>query len=138
MRLVDASVFVHAFLKPKRELSRHEVEIKERAKGIVRRINEGERVAITVVQLVEVANILETYMPLESALEIEEFLLTARNVRVLGVSKRDCERALSIAREKSVGLSDAIACVVMGREGIHEIYSFDRDFDRLGVKRVCE
>ena len=27
MRLVDASVFVHAFLKPKRELGRYEVEI---------------------------------------------------------------------------------------------------------------
>ena len=37
MRFVDASVFVHAFLKPKRELKPHEIKIKESAKKIVRR-----------------------------------------------------------------------------------------------------
>jgi len=47
----DASVLVHAFIKPKRKLKPHEVEIKETAKKIVSRINEGEEVGITVVQL---------------------------------------------------------------------------------------
>ena len=41
MRFVDASVFVYAFLKPRRELTPREAETKERAKNIVRRINEG-------------------------------------------------------------------------------------------------
>ncbi|MGC8932205.1 MAG: twitching motility protein PilT [Thermoproteota archaeon] len=137
MRFVDASVFVHAFMKPKRELKPHEVQIKNAAKGIVRRIDEGEEVAITVVQLAEIANILEDYMPLEEALEIEEFLLRAPNVKVVSISSRTCTEALELAKRKGVGLSDAIAYIAMLRNGIYEIYSFDKDFDKLeGVKRV--
>jgi len=107
MRFVDASVFVHAFMKPKRELKPHEVQIKNAAKGIVKRIDEGEEVAITVVQLAEIANILEDYMPLEEALEIEEFLLRAPNVKVVSISSRTCTEALELAKRKGVGLSYA-------------------------------
>ena len=139
MRLVDASVFVHAFLKPKRTLKRHEIRIKEKAKEIVRRINAGEEVGITVVQLAEVANILEAYLPLADALKVEEFLILAPNVKLFGITERDCIEALRVAQEAEVGLSDALAYVVMRRVGVEEIYSFDRDFDRLeGVKRVTD
>jgi len=137
LRFVDASVFVHAFLKPKRELKPHELEIKEAARDIVRRINEGERVGLTVVQLTEIANILEKYMPLEKALQVEKFLLYAPNVEVYGVNKRICVEALDVAEEKGVGLSDAIAYVAMLRHNIKEIYSFDKDFDKLeGIERI--
>ena len=139
MRFVDASVFVHAFIKPKRELKRHEVKIKESAKEIVRRINEGEEVATTAVQVAEIANILENYLPVEDALKVEEFLLLAGNVKVYGVTKKDCVKALKIAKDKAVGLSDAIAYVSMIDNGIEEVYSFDSDFDRLkGIKRITK
>lgn len=138
MRFVDASVFVHAFLKPKRKLKPHEIEIKESAKEIVRRINDGEEVGITVVQIVEIANLLESYLPLSEALKVEEFFLLAKNVNVFDVTKRDCLKALKISREGSVGLSDAIAYVVMTKIGVNEMYSFDSDFDRLNVKRITE
>lgn len=136
MRFVDASVFVHAFLKPKRELKPHEVRIKELAKEIVRRINDGEEVGITVVQVAEIANLLESYLLLNEALKVEEFLLLARNVNVFDVTKKDCLEALKICRERNVGLSDAIAYVVMMKSGVDEIYSFDDDFDKLDVRRV--
>ena len=137
MRFVDASVFVHAFLKPRRRLKPHEVDIKEAAKAVVRRINEGEEVGLTVVQLAEIVNILERYMPLEKALQVEKFLLYAPNVEVYGVDRRICVEALKVAEERGVGLSDAIAYVVMLQNNVKEIYSFDRDFDRLeGVERV--
>jgi len=137
LRFVDASVFVHAFLKPRRRLKPHEVDIKEAAKAVVRRINEGEEVGLTVVQLAEIANILERYMPLEKALQVEKFLLYAPNVEVYGVDRRICVEALKVAEERGVGLSDAIAYVVMLQNNVKEIYSFDRDFDRLeGVERV--
>lgn len=137
MRFVDASVFVHAFLKPRRRLKPHEVDIKEAAKAVVRRINEGEEVGLTVVQLAEIANILERYMPLEKALQVEKFLLYAPNVEVYGVDRRICVEALKVAEERGVGLSDAIAYIVMLQNNVKEIYSFDRDFDRLeGVERV--
>ncbi len=70
MRFVDASVFVHAFIKPKRKLKPHEVRIKESAKAIVKRINDGEEVGITVVQLAEIANLLESYLTLKDALKV--------------------------------------------------------------------
>jgi len=138
LRFVDASVFVHAFLKPKRKLKPHEIEIKESAKEIVRRINDGEEVGITVVQIVEIANLLESYLPLSEALKVEEFLLLAKNVNVFDVTKRDCLKALKISRERSAGLSDAIAYVVMMKIGVNEMYSFDSDFDKLNVKRITE
>lgn len=138
MRFVDASVFVHAFLKPKRKLKPHEIKVKESAKEIVKRINEDEEVGITVVQLTEIANLLESYLPLSEALRVEEFLLLARNVKVFDVTKKDCLKALEIAKEKDVGLSDAIAYVIMKKNDVEEIYSFDSDFDKLDVKRITE
>ena len=47
-RFMDASVFVHAYLKPKRPLKPQEVGVKEVAKRIVTRINGGERVLTSV------------------------------------------------------------------------------------------
>ena len=139
MRLVDASVFVHAFLKPRRKLQPHEKLIKESAKSIVRRINEGEKVAVTVVQLAEIANLLESHLPRELAAQVEEFLVRAPNVSVLTVDRRICSKALAVSAEHDVGLSDAIAYVVMQAEGIAEIYSFDRDFDGLpGIRRLTK
>jgi len=136
LRFVDASVFVYAFLKPRRELTPREAETKERAKNIVRRINEGERVGITVAQLVEVANVLEKYMG-EAAHQVERFLLHAPNVWVYPVDREVCVEALKVAMEKRVELTNAIAYVVMLRHGVGEIYSFDADFDGLeGIKRV--
>ncbi len=138
MKFVDASVFVHAFIKPRRELREHEIKIKEAAKNIVKRINEGEKVAISTVHVAEIANLLERYMHVDDALLIESFLLTARNMGVHDVVKRDCVSALEVAKDTKVGLSDAIAYVIMKKNGINEVYSFDHDFDRLNVKRITE
>ena len=45
---------------------------------------------------------------------------------------------MEIAKEKEVGLSDAIAYVIMKRVDADGIYSFDRDFDRLNIRRFEE
>jgi len=137
LKLIDASVFVHAFLKPRRKLKPHEAEIKKSAKAIVKRINEVEEVGLTVVQLAEIANILENYMPLEKALQIEKFLLYSPNVKIYKVDKKNCLKALKIAEEKKIGLSDAIAYTIMLENNIKEIYSFDKYFDKLKkIKRI--
>jgi predicted nucleic acid-binding protein len=137
MKFVDASVFVHAFIKPKRELKPHEVKIKQAAQKIVKRINEGEKIAISVVNLTEIANLLEAYMSLEDALVIEEFLI--RNAKLVTVNKQQYFEAIKIAKEKRVGLNDALTYVIMLKNKIYEIYSFDKDFDKLeGIKRIYE
>lgn len=139
MKFIDASVFVHAFIKPKRKLKPHEVKIKESAKAIVKKINEGEKVGLTVIQLAEIANIIENYMPLEDALQVEEFLLYAPNVKIYGVTRENCIKALKVAKNKIVGLNDAIAYIVMLENKIKEIYSFNKDFDKLeGIKRKTQ
>ncbi len=139
MRLIDANVFMYAFLRPKREIKPHERELKEKAKRIVKRVNDGEEVAITVVQLSEIANILESYLSLEEAREVEEFLVTVPNVKVIEVTGSDCLRAIELSKKEKIGFSDAIACAVMKRLGISEIYSFDKDFDRIaGIFRVTD
>ena len=53
VKFIDASVFVHAYLKPKRTLKPHEAAMKEAAKQIVTRVNGGEGVVISVVNLGE-------------------------------------------------------------------------------------
>ena len=139
MRFVDASVFVHAYLRPRRRLSQAELSIKKNAKTIVSRVNSGEEVMITVVHLAEVANILEDYLPLQEALAVEEALLFKDNIVVARVSREDYYAALQEAREVRVGLTDALAYTAMKERGVTEIYSFDKDFDRFGgVTRINE
>lgn len=137
MRFVDASVFVHAFIKPRRPLKEHEARIKESAKRIVRRISQGEEVCTTVVQVVEISNLLESHLPLAKAMEVADFFLNAENVTVRGVRQEDAMDALCCMSDAGIGLSDAIAYRDMLANKVAEIYSFDRNFDRLqGIARI--
>lgn len=137
LRFVDTSVFVHAYLKPKRVLKPSEVLIKEAARKIVTRINRGERVFTTVVHFGEMANILEDYLSVSDALNVERALCLRENVEIVTVTHEDYVAALDAAENEMVGLNDALALVAMKKHGVDELYSFDRDFDRLkNVKRL--
>jgi len=139
MRFIDSNVFIHAYIKPRRNLQKHEEEIKENAKNIIRSVNRGEEVVTTVVHLGEIANLLEDFMPLETAFEVMRGLLLKANIHVAEISHQYYLSALSTAEESAVGLNDALAYTFMTREGIGEIYSFDKDFDRLEkIKRVTK
>jgi len=136
---VDASVFVYAYLKPKRRLQPHEARIKEAAKKIVTRINEGEEVATSVVHFSEVCNIVEDFLPLHEALTIEGGLLLRDNILIHKVSEEDYLKALSIAEDQQVGANDSLAYVVMKEAGLRKIYSFDKDFDTFkDINRIAE
>jgi len=137
MRFVDASVFVHAYLKPIRTLTSEEVQIKNDARNIVRRLNGGEPSILSVVHFSEIANLLEGNLPLQEALEIEKALFLRSSIEIESVEKRDCSEALVEAELKNVGFSDALAYKLMMKRQVREIYSFDRDFDKMqGIKRV--
>jgi hypothetical protein len=139
MRFVDASVFVHAFIKPRRRLKVHEQRIKKNAKQIVKRIDSGEEIATSTVHLSEVANILEDFMPFNSALEIVTSLISKPSITLLSVTGKDCIKAVLIAQTNAIGFTDAITCLLMSESKMKEIYSFDRDFDRVkDVKRISE
>ena len=138
-RFVDASVFVHAYLRPKRDLKPHERQIKAHARAIVTRINEGERVVTSVVHLNEVANILEAWLPLDDARTILQGLCVRETVEILGADRRDLLEALSLGLDAGAGASDALAAVLMRAHGVEGVYSFDRDFDRFdGLTRISQ
>lgn len=130
-RFIDASVFVHAYLKPKRPLKPLEAQIKDAAKKIIIRINNGERVITSVVHFGEISNILEDHLPLTDALSIERALCLRENITVEGVLHEDYISALDEAERHRVGVNDALAYVVMKKHGLSEIYSFDKDFDKF-------
>ena len=80
---------------------------------------------------------MEDNASLDVALEVEESILLRENIKFIDVSKKDYLNAVEVAKKFKVGLNDALAYVVMKRIGIDEIYTFDKDFDRLpDVKRI--
>jgi len=138
-RFVDASVFVHAYLRPRRELKPYERKIKGQAQAIVARVNEGEAVVTSAVHFSEVANVLEDWMGLEAAQAVERGLCARETVEILPVARGDLLDALSTGSEVGVGTIDALAAVLMRDRGLRDIYSFNRDFDRFkDLRRVTE
>lgn len=137
MRFVDASVFVHAYLKPKRNLTTSEIQMKENARRIVSRLNEGEAAFTSSVHLAEIANIVEDYLPIKEAHEVESAICLRDTIEIETVSRSDCSEALAVSEENQLGLTDALAIVLMRRNGVTEIYSFDKDFDYISdIRRV--
>jgi len=136
---VDANVFVYAFLKTKRQLQLNELEIKQAAKNIVARISKGEKVITSVVHFSEICNVLEDHLPSEEAILLEKGLLYRENVSICEVAKEDYIKAVSIAEEPDVGVNDALAYVIMKKQAIRTIYSFDKDLDAFtDIQRVIK
>jgi len=137
MRFVDASLFLYAYLKPRKAVPDEVAEMKKNAKVIVKRINSGERVATSLTHVSEVANILEASMPIHESHMVMRDLIHSPTIAILEPSRENYVDAVEVAEEASVGLNDGVAYVLMKENGIEEIYSFDRHFDRFkDVRRV--
>ena len=112
-------------------------EMKRNAKAIMRRINAGEKAATSLVHLSEVANILEASMPVRKCHLVMRDLIHSPMISIFEPAREDYVDAVEVAEEVSVGLNDGVAYVLMRENGIEEIYSFDKHFDRFkDVKRV--
>ena len=139
MIFVDSNIFLHAFLRPRRELRSREREVKQRSKAIVERLRGGEEFTITTAHLSEVLNIIEAGLGLERSLGFLAWMGACENARITNVSKKDYEQALPVARNRKVSAIDALAYVSMRKMGITEAYTFDRHFDRFeDVTRLTE
>ena len=58
---------------------------------------------------------------------------------VCEVSKDDYLKAISVTEDQKVGVNDALAYVLMKRESIQTVYSFDKDFDAFtDISRIIE
>ena len=131
MRLVDSNIFLHAFLTPRRKLTKEEQKVKDEAKAIVERIDGDEEVAMTTAHLSEVVNIIETGLGLQKSLGFLAWIITKENIKVYPTAIEDYETAMPLAKDKRVSANDALAYLSMKTHGLREIYSFDKHFDQL-------
>ena len=137
MRFLDANVFIYAYYKPKYKLSEKRRKIKEHAKEIVRRINEGEDVMTTIFHISEVSNILKRALSIEDLYSLLVGLLSLDNIKIIDVTKEDYLGAVELMKELKVDPNDCLAVEVMKREGLTEIYTFDKGFDNVdGIRRI--
>ncbi len=139
MRFVDASVFLHAYLRPNKKPPPEIETLKRDARKIVERVAGGEPVITTLIHISEIANILEARVLLEEGLDIISGLLSQPNLEVIEPSKALYEAAVEEAREKGIGVNDALAAIIIRERGENEVYSFDTDFDKVkGLRRIAK
>ena len=142
-KFLDSNVLIHAFLKPKKNLTQRDIEIKRKSIDIVKDLQSGSlKVVVTTAQIFEVANILESLLSHQAAKETIDFVLTAPNIKIYAVSQKDLEEALNVAeryKDNKIGINDCITYIVMKNANISEILSFDKHFDTLAdVTRIEE
>lgn len=134
MKFVDASVFLHAYLRPlgTKKIPDDVEVLKRKARGIIKRINENQENVITsLVHVSEIANILGARASVQETCDIISAILSLSNLRVVEPSKKMYESAVEDSRNNSIGINEALAWIIMKEEDISEIYSFDSDFDAI-------
>ena len=132
MRFIDSNVFLYTLIgSPKADY--------ETSRTILKRVEGGEEAVTSLAILQEVVDWLE-YNGRKR--EVELFLTAVNSyTRMRKVSNRwrDYPKASTEAGKAAIDFVDALSLAVMRREGIGEVYSNDKDFDRIaGIKRVFE
>ena len=138
LRFIDASAILYAVIEPKKPLSKQLTNLKSNAKNILKRINEGEQVITSVVHLSEVSNILEAIKPFSEVANFIADLMLKNSVQVLDVTADDYKTAAILAKRYEVGVNDTLEKILMSSIDVDEIYSFDKHFDNLQVKRISQ
>jgi predicted nucleic acid-binding protein len=132
VRFVDANVFIYVLVKSPRE----DYLI---SKNILKRIEEGEETMTSIAIIQEVLDWLEYNNRRE---DIEKFL-TALNsyvaMRKAEVLWTDMLDAISDMEKYNLDFVDALTLQAMKRSNVREIYTNDKDFDRVEwIRRVWE
>jgi predicted nucleic acid-binding protein len=133
LKFVDADVFLYAIIKsPKKDC--------EIAHAILKRIENGEATATSLAVVQEVVDFLEYNKRQE---EIRPFLTAINSLLTMEKLAENWNDFLPAMDNKDncLGFSfvDGLTLEIMNRHKITEIYSCDKDFDRVkGVKRVWE
>jgi predicted nucleic acid-binding protein len=132
IRLIDTNVLIRYFAQddPARA---------ERGRLLLERIERGsERAALSHLGVFEVVFLLQkTYrVPRRQIRELMTSLLTTRNVDV--PDRGDLLEALQLFEELNISYADAYNAVYMRRHGMTEIYSWDKEFDRVPWLRRLE
>jgi predicted nucleic acid-binding protein len=132
MRFVDANVFVYVLVKsPKRDY--------EISKRILERIENGEETATSLAIIQEVVDWLEYN---NRKKEIRSFLIGVNSylsLEKMSDEWNDFIEALDDVDKYNIDFVDALTLQRMKKNKVTEIYSNDKDFDRVEwVKRIWE
>lgn len=139
MHFIDANVFIHALLKPRKNQTSEAAEIKHCAQAILFRIENGEAGLTSTVHLSEVANVLEDYMPAEEALSRIVAVLSNKNIEIAPVFREDYVAATALARDIGIGINDALAVLLMKKRNLNQIYSFDKGLEKVaGINKMSK
>ena len=132
MRFVDANVFIYAFIQsPKKDF--------DVASEILTRIEKGEETFITLPVFQEVVDLLE-YNNWRK--EVTSFLIAINSyvsLQKITPTWKDYVPALDDMKKYGMEFVDALTLQEMKRCACPQIYSNDKDFDRVDwVKRIWE
>jgi predicted nucleic acid-binding protein len=132
MRFVDANVFIYVLVKsPQKDY--------ETSKRILKRIENGEETATSLAIIQEVVDWLEYN---NQKKEVRTFLTAINSyltMNKLTITWSDLLTALDNTDEPKIDFVDALTLQTMQNNKINEIYSNDKDFDRVKwVKRIWE
>jgi hypothetical protein len=131
MRFLDSNVFLHAFLAPHRTLTNEEQRVKDEAKVIIKSVEGGEEVAMSTAHLSEVVNIVEARLGLQKSLGLLTWAISSENITIYPVALEDYGGTLLLAKENNISANDALAYLCMKKQGIREVYSFDKHFGQF-------
>ena len=132
MRFVDANVFIYILVKsPKKDY--------EISKGILERIENGEETVTSLAIIQEVIDWLEYN---NRKKEVRSFLTGINSylsMQKLSIAWDDFLPALNDVEKHQIDFVDALSLQKMKKNKIDEIYSNDKDFDRIEeIKRIWE
>ena len=130
MRFVDSNVFIYVLVKsPKDDY--------ETAKRILQRIEEGEEAITNTAVIQEIVDWLEYN---NRRREVEKFLTAINSyitMKKAEVSWNEIMEAMGDMKKYDLDLVDALTLQTMKRNNVNEIYTNDRDFDRVkGIRRI--
>jgi predicted nucleic acid-binding protein len=132
LRFVDANVFLYTLIgSPKRDF--------DTSKAILKRVEEGEEAMTSLAVIQEVVDWLEYNGRKKEAGVFLAAVNSYTKMKKVSNRWRDFPRASAEAEKDGIDFVDALTLAVMRREKIVEVYSNDKDFDRIaGIKRVFE
>ena len=103
-------------------------------------IEKEKRSMLTSTDIVdEAVTLVKKWAGQEAATELGERLQSDVSTRIFQIDaavRRDAWKLFKTYDDKSFSLTDCTAMVVMKRYGVTEIFSFDREFEKVGLKRV--
>jgi len=130
MKLIDTNVIIRFLVKD-------DSKAFEKAKKLFRAVDSGkEKIEIKVPVLLECVFVLQSYykLPRDEISDILSTLLRSPGVYMRG--KRILLYALELYKNTNFHMVDCYLAAELTLGNIKEIYSFDKDFDKLGVKRI--